>query len=77
MVVGSCCGKADSIGIIRTVIAVDGFGSSCSYCKTTHHERVAHISSEPCLGGLPVRWLKKIDPLQETEDTREADKVTV
>lgn len=70
MVVGSCCGKSDTMGVIREVRQVRFDTVECVHCLRPHPSEVAHLSDDDMHGWVPLPWLKRIDPLSDPEEAQ-------
>lgn len=78
-VIGSHCGKSGALGIIRTV---EGFKSSscrCTGCGFVVNEELVAVLEGPAPWSkwhIPVRYLKRIPPLDELESEKNKEELT-
>lgn len=75
----TCCGikQARFGGFPFVVHNISTEGNlCCSYCGYESNERAARQAAHPNAVGVPISWLKRIDPLALPETVRTEDEVT-
>ncbi len=66
-----CCGSPDFIGAIRTVEGFYSGSSTCIRCGDIKDSNMADLGD----GYMELELLKKIPPLEETDDIMETNKL--
>lgn len=74
MQIRDCCGKCRTTGMVGTVKHVHDTTTRCRYCSSYFH--CIHVSCGKPKGGVPLSWVKKIDPPQVLDDVKQDEEIT-
>lgn len=69
--VGGCCGELPSLGQIAEVMWISYRHTKCEFCA--YETKGLHAGSRRRAAGVPLPWLRKIDPDQASDHERAFD----